>query len=94
MGLPVVLVYLGFVRDHGLADPRIEKKPLEDESHWRVVFTDYARPVLGSAFLKHILEEKPIICGNASMTLLLRSKSVLEESPLSASQFLSSRNVR
>jgi hypothetical protein len=94
MGLPVVLVYLGFVGDHGIVDRRIERKPLEDESHWRVVFTEYALPVFGSAFLENILEEKPINCGNASMTILLRSKSVLEESPPSASQFLYSRNVR
>ncbi len=72
MGIPVVLVYLGFTGDAGISDVG---EPLEDDSHWREVFADHASGVLPNEFL-----EREIDCGAARMQLLVRSRSVLSPS--------------
>jgi hypothetical protein len=71
-GTPVILVYLGFTGDSGIADVG---EPLHDDAHWRRVFEDHMNGVLPPEFL-----EREIDCGAASMHMLVRSRPVLEPS--------------
>jgi hypothetical protein len=73
LGVPVVLVCLGFLNDTGIHDAG---EPFRDDAHWRSVFFDYVRGVLPNGFV-----EKIIPCGDASMRLIVRSRPVLEPSP-------------
>lgn len=74
LGIPTVLVYLGFLGDDNIKDVG---EPLLDESHWKRVFGDYMKGVLPEEFL-----EKSIECGKASMRMFIRSRKIIESSRL------------
>jgi hypothetical protein len=69
LGVPMVLVYLGFYRDEGIT------APFKNEAHWYECFTKHADPVVPID-----LFEKKIQCGTAPMWLLCRSRQILEMS--------------
>lgn len=73
MGIPVALVYLGFVGDSEIA-------PLGDyfanDEEWDTVFQQYIQPHFPLAKL-----EQEIDCGKASFWLLSRSLPCLQQSP-------------
>ena len=74
MGVPVLLVYLGFTGDNGIADVG---PPLRDHEHWQSVMHAYTAGVLPDRFLDRWLP-----CGKAQMRMIVRSRRVLEQSPL------------
>jgi hypothetical protein len=73
LGIPTVLMYLGFLGDGGITDVGI---PLTDGKEWNDIFWQYADGMLPRDFA-----ERPIYCGSATMYLIVRSRSILEESP-------------
>ena len=73
LGIPTVLVYLGFIGDDGIRDVG---QPFRDDSHWRRVFADYIRPVAPQELFERRLE-----CGAAPAWFLVRSRPVLSTSP-------------
>lgn len=77
LGVPTILVYLGFLGDSGIADVG---SPLKDSAHWHEVFAAHAYPVVPRE-----LFERRIDCGKASAWFLVRSRTVLEVSPLPTS---------
>jgi hypothetical protein len=65
LGIPTVLVYLGFLGDKNVG------KEFRDDTHWKTVFGDYSRPALPpDAF------ERPLNCGMAPVWFLVRSRAV------------------
>jgi len=72
LGVPTVLVYLGFSGDSGIADAGT---PFTDSAHWQAVFAAYAQAVVPKD-----LFERRIECGIASAWLLVRSRPVIEAS--------------
>lgn len=72
LGVPTVLVYLGFLGDHGITDAG---EPFRDDAHWQRIFADYAHALVPAA-----LFERRIDCGHAPMWLLVRSRPVLSVS--------------
>jgi hypothetical protein len=72
LGIPTVLVYLGFVGDTGIADAGT---PFADAAHWQTTFNSYA-----SSIVPEDLFERRLDCGTAPTWLLVRSKRVLEVS--------------
>lgn len=72
MGLPVVLVYLGFLGDTGIADVGV---PFIDDAHWTSVFQEHTHGILPDRFA-----ERSIDCGLATMQMIERSRPVLEVS--------------
>ncbi len=73
MGVPVLLVYLGFIGDDGIADVG---PPLRDDGHWESVMKGYTARVLPAGFLGRWLP-----CGDAQMQMIVRSRRVQEQSP-------------
>lgn len=73
LGVPSVLVYLGFLGDEGIRDAG---EPLSDDAHWQRVFKEYARSVIPLDLFDRRLE-----CGAASAWFLSRSRPVLSASP-------------
>lgn len=73
LGIPSVLVYLGFLGDSGIEDagPR-----LSDASDWRQVFADHAKGVVPLG-----LFERRLPVGNAFTWFLLRDRAIREVSP-------------
>lgn len=76
LGIPTVLVYLGFLGDSGIADVGT---PFTDSADWQAAFAAYAHPVVPKE-----LFERRIECGTASTWLLVRSRAVIETSPARA----------
>jgi hypothetical protein len=76
LGVPTILVYLGFIGDTGIQDVGWH---FENESHWQETIRDYVTQVLPSGFL-----ECPIPCSAATMQMIIRSRAVLESSPAKA----------
>jgi len=76
LGVPTVLVYLGFLGDDGI---REVGPSFSDPAHWNSVFFDYARSVVPRDSF-----EKRIDCIGAPMWILVRSRSVIEKSQLLA----------
>jgi hypothetical protein len=76
MGVPVLLVYLGFIGDSGIANVG---PPLRDHEHWQSVIRAYTGGVLPERFFDHWLP-----CGKAQMRMVVRSMKVLEQSPSTA----------
>ena len=74
MGVPVLLVYLGFTGDNGIADVG---PPLRDHEHWQSLMQAYTAGVLPDGFLERWLQ-----CGEAQMRMIVRSRPALEQSPL------------
>jgi hypothetical protein len=73
LGVPTVLVYLGFVGDEGIRDAG---EPFRSDVHWQQVFSDYARSVTPQDLFGRRLE-----CGDAPAWFLIRSRPVLSPSP-------------
>jgi hypothetical protein len=72
MGIPVILVYLGFTGDEGIQDVGT---PLRDHAHWETLMRTYTRGVLPDGFV-----ERSLYCGKSHMRMLLRSMPVIEQS--------------
>jgi len=72
MGVPTVLVYLGFWGDDGIADAGA---PFDSAAHWETIFAEYARSIVPKELI-----ENPIECGAAPMWVLVRSRKVIESS--------------
>jgi hypothetical protein len=77
LGIPTVLVYLGFLGDEGIRDV---SEPFSDHDHWQTTFTRYAQSVVPASAL-----EKRIDCGAAPTWFLVRSRQVIESSPARSS---------
>lgn len=73
MGVPVLLVYLGFTGDAGIANVGV---PFKDNEHWQSVMRAYTDGVLPEGFT-----ERRIPCGKADMYMIIRSMEALEQSP-------------
>lgn len=73
LGLPFVLVYLGFTGDTGIQDGGT---PLANDGHWRVTFAQHSAPVAPSRLFERRLEVNV-----TPLWILVRSRAVLEPSP-------------
>jgi len=73
LGVPVLLVYLGFIGDQGISDVG---DPLTDVSMWESTMQDYIKPVLPTQFLS-----RWIPCVRSQMCVIIRSRQILEQSP-------------
>lgn len=73
LGVPTVLVYLGFTGDEGIRDAG---EPFADDAHWQNAFGAYAH----SSIPKETFNRR-IDCGNAPTWFLVRSRKVIEMSP-------------
>lgn len=71
-GIPVILLYLGFTGDEGIADVG---KPIKNDEHWKQMMREYTEGILPENFPDTALD-----CGNASMKMIVRSKTVLKQS--------------
>ena len=72
VGVPTVLVYLGFLGDVGIADAGA---PFVDDAHWKHVFAEYTHGVVPEN-----LFETRIDCGAAPTWFLVRSRKIIEHS--------------
>jgi hypothetical protein len=72
LGVPTVLVYLGFWGDQGIVDAG---EPFRDPAHWNEVFASYAHSRVPSELL-----ERRIDCGPGSAWFLVRSRPVIQSS--------------
>jgi hypothetical protein len=70
LGVPTVLVYLGFLGDAGIANAGA---PFNDQEHWKNVFGEYAYSVVPKE-----LFERRIDCIKAPIWILLRSRRVVQ----------------
>lgn len=79
LGVPTLLVYLGFIGDDGIKDAGV---PFADSGHWEATFAEYAHSIV-----PRDLFETRIDCGAAPAWFQVRSRPVIETSPprLSAS---------
>ena len=73
LGIPTVLIYLGFTGDAGIADAGV---PFRDHQHWHDHFSAHLAQVAPIT-----MAEQRIDCGAAPFWLLTRSRNVLEQSP-------------
>lgn len=73
LGIPVILVYLGFTGDEGIRDAGA---PFTDDANWRKAINEYAADVVPMELfeVRHDL-------GAAPVWLALRSRGILESSP-------------
>jgi hypothetical protein len=78
LGLPVVLVYLGFTGDEGIRDAGA---PFLDDQDWENAFSEYVEGIVPLE-----LFDKRLDLGRAPVWLASRSRPVLEMSPQSNSQ--------
>ena len=72
LGIPTVLVYLGFTGDEGIRDAGA---PFEDDADWRHAFSDYTKNQIPASIFERRLE-----LGAAPAWFLVRSRAVLEQS--------------
>lgn len=73
LGIPTVLVYLGFLGDEGI---RSVGEPFLDDAHWQSTFAAHLAQVCPTAILG-----VPVDVGPAKFWLLSRSRPVLQQSP-------------
>lgn len=73
LGVPTVIIYLGFTGDSGIADVG---RPFRDEQDWRDVFARHLNELCPSPFA-----EQRIQVGPASFWILPRARPVLAISP-------------
>jgi len=73
LGFPVVLIYLGFTGDDGIADAG---RPFADDADWHRAFSAYASGVVPLSLFEQRLE-----IGGVPVWLLSRTRQVLEQSP-------------
>lgn len=72
LGIPIILVYLGFTGDEGIRDIGT---PFWDHAHWVTIMHNYLKDVAPDNFL-----DCPIDCGKSYMRMIVRSRPVLEQS--------------
>lgn len=72
LGVPTVLLYLGFTGDAGIRDVG---EPLRDAEHWGALFSSHLTRVCPSG-----IAEEPIEIGDAAFWVLCRARPVLEPS--------------
>jgi len=72
LGIPTVLIYLGFSGDEGIRDAGA---PFEDDADWRRAFGDYTKDQIPASMLERRLE-----LGAAPAWFLVRSRKVIEQS--------------
>jgi hypothetical protein len=70
LGVPTILMYLGFVGDTGIDDVGPH---FENEDHWQRTIREYMEGVIPAGLL-----ERPLPCGAARMQFIIRSRDVLE----------------
>jgi hypothetical protein len=70
LGIPTVLIYLGFIGDTGMKDPFLTR------TDWEDAFDDYAKPSACRS-----LFERRLDCGAAPAWLLVRARGILGVSP-------------
>lgn len=68
MGIPVVLVYLGFLGDEDMRDPVRKRKPLKDHADWQQAMQEHMKDIIPMGFT-----EQWIDCGKARMWMIIRS---------------------
>ncbi len=68
LGVPVVLVYLGFIGDKDISDVG---EPFKDDELWRKIIGDYMTNQVPGDFT-----ERWIHCGKASMQMIIRSLEI------------------
>jgi hypothetical protein len=73
LGIPTVLIYLGFLGDSGIRDAG---EPFESAGSWEACFDSYAKGVVPATAI-----EQPIDCGPAPFWILVRSLPGLSVSP-------------
>lgn len=73
MGLPVVLVYLGFLYDTGITDVG---PPFHSDEHWLDIFWQHATSVVSD----QLFEARHMVNGTP-LWMLLRSRAVISPSP-------------
>jgi hypothetical protein len=73
LGMPVVLVYLGFTGDSGIVDAG---DPFRDDVHWREVFVGHSAGVVPVELFERKLEIE-----GTPLWVLVRSRGVLAPSP-------------
>lgn len=73
LGIPVILIYLGFTGDEGI---RYVGEPFADDEHWQRTFTSYLEKVCPPSAISSSIDVGP-----ASFWILSRSRKVLEHSP-------------
>ncbi len=73
MGVPTVLMYLGFTGDKGLG---VSYTFLQDEDHWQSLMAEHTK-----GLFPRELMNRAIPCGASEMWLLIRAKPVLSQSP-------------
>jgi hypothetical protein len=66
LGVPVVLVYLGFV-----GDTYFKNDYLRDADHWQRVMGGYMQGVM-----THSMVGEPVCCGTTAFTLIVQSRTV------------------
>jgi hypothetical protein len=76
LGIPTVLVHLGFTGDEGIRDAGA---PFEDDADWRRAFSDYTKDQIPASMLERRLE-----LGAAPAWFVVRSRAVIEQSPARA----------
>lgn len=74
MGIPTVLLYLGFTGDEGIRDAG---EPFADDEHWQRAFRNYLSSVCSPTALERTIEVK-----EGKMWMLVRSKRRLVDSPM------------
>jgi len=72
-GVPVVLIYLGFIGDEGITD---QSPCIRDDAHWHGLMTQHIKDIYPASLL-----EQEIPCGKASMCVLIRSLKSFRSSP-------------
>jgi hypothetical protein len=73
LGIPSVLVYLGFTGDNGIRDVG---EPFAHDDHWQHTFRDHLQTVCPTSVLA-----APVDVGSASFWVLSRSRPIIEVSP-------------
>lgn len=68
LGVPAVLVYLGFLGDEAVAG---SERALRDDAHWQSVFRDHVGPIWPSTLL-----DRPVATKAASFWVLVRSRQI------------------
>lgn len=72
MGIPAVVIYLGFTGDHGMAE---QGEPLRDANHWRETVLDHTREILPKEFW-----EREISIQGTPLWLLIRARPCARQS--------------
>jgi hypothetical protein len=74
-GMPVVLLYLGFIGDNGISDVGV---PFRDNDHWQRVMGAYIRGFLPQSFPETRIESE----SGGSMVILICSLPIMEVSSI------------